>query len=625
MRLLQLKDNSEFTLVEYIGKNIPRYAILSHTWGADHEEVTFRDLKENTAKCKAGYRKLTFCGQQAAKDGLQYFWVDTCCIDKSSSAELAEAINSMFRWYQNAAKCYVYLSDVSISSLDLGDPSSQQIWKPAVLRSRWFTRGWTLQELISPKFVEFFSVDGEKLGDKISLIQDIHSITGISIQALQGSPLSEFSIDERMSWAVRRETGREEDAVYSLLGIFDVYMPLLYGEGKEKALARLQKEIKEFPNNSNRSTPKTERVCITAISRRPDQLDLFLCGPDGNIYTIWWTYGDGWSQEHTNVRGDFPPGAKVTVVSMDAEKLDLFACDINGRILTSSWHVQKSRQLFTLILHRTIGWSSWSSWNKVGELFSGGTEVTAISREGKALHLFARAEDGQIHTLQWTKEENWSKNIRGHPLPRDAQGFSDGAHITITARTEGHMDLLVFDSNGNIKTLGWSSLAGWSDWELIGEQFSIESGIATMVRNESTLQIFACRLDGKICTTYRTADSGWEQTWRTISLDANFRADSEFIVTKISVESLQLFVHGSDGFIHTCWDSGLSAKWSTWESIGTQVFSGSVDVTAVVRIGATAVDLFVSNNEGQIHKVWWTRGRKSKWDKWRVLQSLSFL
>ncbi|PQE12682.1 heterokaryon incompatibility protein [Rutstroemia sp. NJR-2017a BBW] len=106
MRLLQLKDNSEFSLVEYFGNEIPRYAILSHTWGPDHDEVTFRDLKENTAKSKAGYRKLTFCGQQATKDSLQYFWVDTCCIDKSSSNELSEAINSMFRWYQDAAKCY---------------------------------------------------------------------------------------------------------------------------------------------------------------------------------------------------------------------------------------------------------------------------------------------------------------------------------------------------------------------------------------------------------------------------------------------------------------------------------------------------------------------------------------
>jgi hypothetical protein len=112
MRLLEHNANGKFSLTEYfIGNNTPKYAILSHTWG--EEEVTFRDLIDDAGKNKAGYEKIRFCAKQAANDGLQYFWVDTCCIDKSSSAELQEAINSMFRWYQKAAKCYVYLLDVS--------------------------------------------------------------------------------------------------------------------------------------------------------------------------------------------------------------------------------------------------------------------------------------------------------------------------------------------------------------------------------------------------------------------------------------------------------------------------------------------------------------------------------
>jgi hypothetical protein len=115
MRLLRFEDDGEFSLVEYMGNHIPPYAILSHTWGADHEEVTFKDLADGTSRNKVGYRKLTFCGKQAGIDGLRFFWVDTCCIDKSSSAELSEAINSMFRWYHDASKCYVYLSDVSTS------------------------------------------------------------------------------------------------------------------------------------------------------------------------------------------------------------------------------------------------------------------------------------------------------------------------------------------------------------------------------------------------------------------------------------------------------------------------------------------------------------------------------
>src|SRR6266702_6883395 len=117
MRLLRIEDDGEFSLVEFVGNNIPRYAILSHTWRADDEELTFKDLVEGTGKSKVGYSKIRFCSTQAAGDDLQFFWVDTCCIDKSSSAELSEAINSMFRWYRNAAKCYVYLSDVSRSVL----------------------------------------------------------------------------------------------------------------------------------------------------------------------------------------------------------------------------------------------------------------------------------------------------------------------------------------------------------------------------------------------------------------------------------------------------------------------------------------------------------------------------
>src|ERR1700722_15908795 len=140
MRLLKLKDDGEFSLIEFVGNNIPRYAILSHTWGADDEEVTFKDLMEGTGKGKAGYEKIRFCGKQAANDGLQYSWVDTCCIDKSSSTELSEAINSMFRWYHNTTKCYVYLSDISVSGSIKNELSSQWIWKPAFQHSRWFTR-----------------------------------------------------------------------------------------------------------------------------------------------------------------------------------------------------------------------------------------------------------------------------------------------------------------------------------------------------------------------------------------------------------------------------------------------------------------------------------------------------
>jgi hypothetical protein len=257
MRLLHRNSDGGYSLTEFIGDAIPRYAILSHTWGADRDEVTLVDLEKGTGTSKAGYRKLQFCADQAARHGLRYFWVDTCCIDKSSSAELTEAINSMFAWYRDATRCYVYLSDVSIDILTSGPPA-QQDWYPAFQQSRWFTRGWTLQELVAPVSVEFFSIEGQRLGNKYSLLQELNGITGVSVEALQGSPLGQLSVDERMSWVGQRKTKREEDAAYSLLGIFDVHMPLIYGEGRKKALTRLQKEIDASSNEQRSSLLQNE-------------------------------------------------------------------------------------------------------------------------------------------------------------------------------------------------------------------------------------------------------------------------------------------------------------------------------------------------------------------------------
>jgi hypothetical protein len=238
MRLLRLQDNA-VSLTEHSDKP-PRYAILSHTWGADHEEVSFKDVSDGTGSDKEGYHKLIFCGQQAARHGLEYYWVDTCCIDKSSSAELTEAINSMFRWYQESERCYVYLPDVSTNA-----DNNLLRWKPEFRKSRWFTRGWTLQELIAPNLVEFYSREGHLLGNKLSLKETLCEVTGIAPEALEGTDLNHFSIEERLSWAVKRTTKREEDAAYCLLGLFDTHMPMIYGEGRQKAFKRLLKEINE--------------------------------------------------------------------------------------------------------------------------------------------------------------------------------------------------------------------------------------------------------------------------------------------------------------------------------------------------------------------------------------------
>src|ERR1700744_2413468 len=185
MRLLKIGGDGRFILEWFPKDKIPEYAILSHTWGrGEDKEVTYRDIMDGTGNNKPGFRKLTFCGSQAKADGLHYFWVDTCCIDKSNNSELTTAINSMFRWYQNAARCYVYFSDVPVRTRD--DQSDHIEWESAFRNSRWFTRGWTLQELLAPKVVVFYSQDYIRLGDKRSLMQQIHETTGIAIEALQG-------------------------------------------------------------------------------------------------------------------------------------------------------------------------------------------------------------------------------------------------------------------------------------------------------------------------------------------------------------------------------------------------------------------------------------------------------
>ncbi|KAK3305100.1 uncharacterized protein B0T15DRAFT_554966, partial [Chaetomium strumarium] len=260
MRLLERDDTGGIRLTEdFPNDKIPPYAILSHTWGA--EEVLFRDMTDDTGKSKAGYAKIRFCGDQAGRDGLKFFWVDTCCIDKSNSTELQEAINSMFRWYHNAAKCYAYLADVSTLSLDVGDES---IWVPAFRASRWFTRGWTLQELIAPISVEFFSRENVRLGDRKSLEQHIHDVTGIPLRALHSSPLSEFSVPDRMAWVEKRNTTREEDKAYSLFGIFDVQLPLLYGEGEQKAFRRLREEIRKA-SSREQTYDQSEDRCLADL------------------------------------------------------------------------------------------------------------------------------------------------------------------------------------------------------------------------------------------------------------------------------------------------------------------------------------------------------------------------
>jgi DNA polymerase III delta prime subunit len=242
MRLLHFDALDRPILTDFRGKPTPPYAILSHRW-SDSEILIENVLNRIYEEKEEGYQKLQFCAERTSQDGLQYFWIDTCCIDRWDNNERSKAINSMFQWYQNAARCYVFLSDVSLSDATETDTAPCSDWEASFRESAWFTRGWTLQELIAPVSVEFFSREGKRIGDKASLDRLLHSITGIPLTALRNNPLDQFSTTERRRWVDNRKTTEEEDIVYCLLGLLGISMPITYGEGEENARRRLQAEI----------------------------------------------------------------------------------------------------------------------------------------------------------------------------------------------------------------------------------------------------------------------------------------------------------------------------------------------------------------------------------------------
>ena len=319
MRLLNV---TTMQVEEFYSPNIPPYAILSHTWGAD--EMTLADMetiarhrltrqqqmarilprtpdKADTMKMlllssmlmafrggsgarpptppsiadslgalgglggmgsaafekalvpaslhsshilelKAGFAKVTYACGQASREGYQYIWIDTCCIDKTSTAEVSEALNCMFAWYQSAGVCYAYLEDVQHG----GHRGGYRVWKDDFAESRWFKRGWTLQELLAPKKVLFFGKGWKQLGTKASLVRTIEKATGIDRRTLlEPALIPKASVARRMSWAADRATTRPEDTAYCLMAIFGVKMMPLYGEGGENAFLRLQRNIIE--------------------------------------------------------------------------------------------------------------------------------------------------------------------------------------------------------------------------------------------------------------------------------------------------------------------------------------------------------------------------------------------
>ena len=269
-RDMRLLDTSTFELEKFFDEiKIPRYAILSHKW--EDEEITLQELQQKDAtillkstkmqivngeplhclrNVKKGFFKIAGCALQTEKDDIKYIWCDTCCIDKTDSTELSEAINSMYHWYKDQL-CYAYLGDVTHAGHHVSTERGS-----AFAESQWFKRGWTLQELIAPSRVVFFDQTWRYMGTRSGFKDSVAQITGIDREFLDGGDPALCCIAKRMSWASKRETERVEDIAYCLMGLFGVNMPLIYGE-RHKAFIRLQTEIMKYSDDQSLFAWKT--------------------------------------------------------------------------------------------------------------------------------------------------------------------------------------------------------------------------------------------------------------------------------------------------------------------------------------------------------------------------------
>ncbi|KAL7935392.1 ankyrin repeat-containing domain protein [Trichoderma chlorosporum] len=322
MRLLNT-DTLETQEFEY--GNIPQYAILSHRWGKD--ELTLQDLQDGLT-AKQGFVKVQQFCSRAKADGFDYGWVDTCCIDKTSSAELSEAINSMYLWYYEAERCYAYLADVPLRS--------------TIEESEWFTRGWTLQELVAPSEVYFVDEHWNDLGTKKDLQQVVSKCTGIPVNILSGKDdLETASIAQRMSWAANRKTQRLEDRAYSLMGIFGINMPLLYGEG-ERAFIRLQEEIMRVSDDHSlfawESPDSRGGILATSPEAFKDSKDIISfnhCNDPSDVSTI----SSRGVQLGVRFMGRGPQGLGVAILhckrrGVDDRPIAIYIRDLSGTMQT---------------------------------------------------------------------------------------------------------------------------------------------------------------------------------------------------------------------------------------------------------------------------------------------------
>jgi hypothetical protein len=338
----RLIDVRTLKLESINGPGVPQYAILSHTWEMEeisHQEMlSINEQPRHPATQKPGYIKIRGACKIARSLGLNYLWVDTCCIDQTSSADLSEAINSMFFWYSRAETCLAYLSDLP-PNIDADD---------FLRRCKWFTRGWTLQELLAPQTVMFYNNQWEHIGSKstVSLKRLLSQITNIDGEVLSNSSLLyTLPVAQKMSWASQRETTRPEDIAYCLLGIFDVQMPLLYGEGEENAFMRLQEEI----------IKKSNDMSIFAWGHPESTLSREAPRPVGNVFEDTTTFSTDMAKccdLLASSPGDFSGCGNLVFRNANAPRNLAFSLTNNGLLLSRVKYILVySQNCYLIYLH----------------------------------------------------------------------------------------------------------------------------------------------------------------------------------------------------------------------------------------------------------------------------------
>ncbi|KAG1875820.1 hypothetical protein F4604DRAFT_1581727, partial [Suillus subluteus] len=248
-------EEREDRIRECVKKEL-KYAVLSHRWLPDNQEPLYHQVSKEPKEVAdgPGWKKLErFCHTAKVVHNCEFAWSDTCCIDKPSSSELEESIRSMFRWYRNSHVCIAFLSETAdLAALQLQETGKSG--EKAV--DAWFERGWTLQELIAPLQIKFYGANWKPLiqgstndrnnRDSKVIMEKISTLTDIHMDDLESFTPGIDRVPEKMLWASRRRTTRIEDRAYSLVGIFDISIMIVYGEGKRAFFRLIEEVIKRY-------------------------------------------------------------------------------------------------------------------------------------------------------------------------------------------------------------------------------------------------------------------------------------------------------------------------------------------------------------------------------------------